>query len=71
MEKKDKRSESLKPEEIQLLKDLAKKESSFTDFAIKVQLERVRLTNTIIRGSGAPDTIEIIRKFLYKQLQTA
>lgn len=71
MEKKDKRTEALTPEEIKTLKDLATKESSFTDFAIKVQLERVRLKNTMIRGSGAPETVEIIRKFLYKQLQTA
>lgn len=71
MEKKDKRTESLTPEEIQMLKDLAAKESSFTDFAIKVRLERVRLTNTIIRGSGSPRTIKIIRKYLQKQLQPA
>lgn len=67
--KTDKRTQALTEDEIQKLKTLSKEAKSFTEFAMNVRVERVALTNTIIRGTAAPETVKKIRKFL--QLQTA
>lgn len=69
--KKDKRTENLTQEEIDQLKELSKSYESFSEFSIKVRVERTALINTLSRGSAAPATVRKIRKFLSLQPQAA
>lgn len=71
IEKSGKKTVSLAAEEVQLLKDLAAKEKSFSKFSERLGIERTVLINTIWRGSAAPETIKKIRKFLQRQQQAA
>lgn len=65
--KKDKRTEKLTDEEIQLLKEKAAEAKSFSSFSVGLKVERTALINTLARGSASPATVRKIRRFIEKQ----
>lgn len=68
-----KTSQPLDVQEVELLKKLSSEAKSVSAFSMRVGIERTVLIYTMLRGTAAPETVLVIRKFLkkQKQLQTA